>query len=76
MDIGSENAAGCKALDGTDSDDVAEARCRQQRGMTQATEERRVGKLSAFIGVLDRGLANADGDHVAHDHHQGNLGGP
>ena len=31
-------------------------------------------KCSAFVGVLNRGLADHDGNHIAEDHHQGDLG--
>lgn len=72
----SENATGSESLDRTDSNDVTQAGGAEESGVTHATEESGVGKLGAFTGVLDRCLADGDGDHVANDHHQSHLRRP
>ena len=72
----SENDAGSETLDGADADDMTQAGGGQQRGMAQSAEEGWIRELCTFVGVLDGGFANTDGDHVAHDHHQSNLGRP
>ena len=69
--VASEHTAGCQALDRTDADDVAKAGGTEHGCMSHATEEGGVGKCSAFVGVLNRGLADHDGNHIAEDHHQG-----
>ena len=74
--VASEHTAGCQALDRTNADDVAKAGGTEHGCMSHPTEEGGVGKSSAFVGVLNRGLADHDGNHIAEDHHQGDLGRP
>ena len=66
----SENAAGCQPLNGADADDVAEAGGAEHGSVAHATEERCVGEFGALVGVLDGCLADANGDDIAHNHHQ------
>ena len=72
----SKDAASGKTLDSTNTNDVTQAGGSQECGMSHSTEESSVWKLGANVGVLDRGLANSNSNHVAQDHDQGDLGGP
>ena len=63
-------------MDGAYADDVAEAGGSEQCGMAHATKEGSVRKLGPLVGELDGRLADANGDDIAHNHHQGHFGRP
>ena len=54
----------------------SETRASKESCMAHAAKEGCVGKLSTNVGVLNGGFTDANGNHVAHDHHQSNFGGP
>jgi hypothetical protein len=72
----SDDAAGGQAEDRAHAEEVTQAQGAEHGAVAEATEQGGIGQLQAHIGLLDRGLADGDGNHIAHDHHQGHLGGP
>ena len=76
MSESSEDAACCQALDSANAKDVTKAGGTEQGCVTHATEEGCVWQLRTFVGVFDRGFAEANGDDIANDHHQGHFRGP
>jgi hypothetical protein len=44
--------------------------------VTHAAEERGVGEFGTLTRVFDGGLADANGDDIAHHHHEGHLRRP
>lgn len=55
---------------------MAETGATEHGAMTHATKEGSARHFCAFVGVLDRGLADRDRNHIADDHHQSNFGCP
>ena len=55
---------------------MAEAGAAQHGTMAHSTEEGGARHFCSFVGILDRGLADSDRNHIADDHHQSNLGCP
>ena len=72
----SEHASSGQTLDCTNANDVAKACCAKEGCVAHAAKERGIWKLSTNVGVLNCGFTNANGDDVAHDHHEGNFRRP
>ena len=72
----SEHASSGQTLDCTYANDVAKACCAKEGCVAHAAKERGIWKLSTNVGVLNCGFTNANGDDVAHNHHQSNFRRP